>query len=55
MRLVPGGTGAARGVEAGPEWLAFTRDQAASGDTASAPWLRHPTDEPALTLGEVFP
>jgi hypothetical protein len=55
MRLVPGGIGAARGVEAGPEWLTFTREPAATGDTASAPRLRHPTDEPALTLGEVFP
>lgn len=55
MRLVPGGTGAARGVDAGPEWLTFTRDAVAHGDPASAPRLRHPTDEPALTLGEVFP
>jgi hypothetical protein len=55
MRLVPGGRGSTQGVEAGPEWLALTHDQTAAGDPAQAPRLRHPTDEPAVTLGEVFP
>jgi hypothetical protein len=52
-RLVPRASGSQAGVEVGPEWLAL-----AGADTGVAapqpPRLRHPIDEPAVTLEEAL-
>ncbi|HEY4634420.1 MAG TPA: hypothetical protein VIH00_10920 [Candidatus Limnocylindrales bacterium] len=53
-RLVPGASGSQSGVEVGPEWLALAGADALGAGAPQPPRLRHPIDEPAVTLEEAL-
>jgi hypothetical protein len=53
-RLVPGAARSQSGVEVGPEWLALAGDASLGADPPRPPLLRHPVDEPAVTLEEAL-
>jgi hypothetical protein len=53
-RLVSRSAGSQTGVEVGPDWLALAGAEISDAGVTQPPRLRHPVDEPAVTLEEAL-